>query len=166
MTAQVRALLLVVPLALAAQQRTANTALALHVQPEARLTPSQVTLQFHVAPDGAASVITQTELVDAWMRPAPHQQVHLSARLENLSGPNGLVSGAAVTWAGTVAGAAGGGQSAACTGGRFDSAAGSDLASGWQRAGKLSCSVTFALAGGALAPGDYTGTVALSLTAE
>jgi len=161
------ALLLFVPVVLAAQQRSGVTALAIHVAPEARLTPSQVVLQFHVAADGSASVVTQTAAIEAWMRPLPHQQIRLAAQLNNFSGPGGPVARDAVWWSGTVAGAAGGGQTALCTSGSFQTASLLDLASGWDSAGKLACSVSFSLAGASSLPaGDYTGTVALTLSAR
>jgi len=161
------ALLLLVPVVLAAQQRSGTTALAIHVVPEARLTPSQVMLQFHVAADGSASVVTETALIEAWMRPLPHQQIRLAAQLTNFSGPSGPAARDAVSWSGTVASAAGGGQIALCTGGSFQAASILDLASGWESAGKLACSVSFSLTGASnLSPGDYTGTVALTLSAR
>jgi len=160
------AMLLLTALALAAQQRSGGTALAIRVNPEARLAPAQVTLQFRVAAGGSASVITQTALIEAWMRPALHQQVHLAARLKEFNGPSGPAA-AAISFRGDVAGAAGGGQTALCAGGSFRVGSQLDLATGWDRAGKLACSVSFSLTGASnLPPVDYSGTVDLTLSAQ
>jgi len=161
------AILLALPLVLSAQPRSGNTALALQVTPEARLMPLQVTLRFHVSADGSASVMSQTAVVEAWMRAAPQQQVHLEARLTAFSGPDGTVPPETVSFSGAVLSAAGGGQAANCTAGSFQDASPLDLAAGWERPGKLACTVAFSLRGApALPAGDYTGTVDLTLAAR
>src|SRR5208283_2524346 len=147
-----------------AAQTSGTTSLVMQVNPEARLDPQQIAVNFRVSADGASGVTSQTTGVTAWVRALPGQQIRVTANLSSLSGPNGLVPVTQVTWAGSTAGATGGGQAATCSSGTFATGATEDLVLGWQRPGTLTCAVSFALAApGNLAPGVYSGTVNLAL---
>ena len=152
---------------LKAQQRAGGTALAVSVGPEARLSQPQVVIRFVVSADGAGDVVTQSAVVGAWVRSLPEQQIRLTARTGEVQGPGGPVRGTAIRWSGTLAGATGGGQSAACASGSLVSEARQDLVSGWSRSGTLSCSLNFELVNPRdLQPGVYTAIVDLDLRAE
>ena len=148
-------------------QRSASTSLIVQVRPEARVAPQQVPLQFRVTADGAADVTFSTAEITAMVRSAPGQQIHVTARLDALNGPDGPVPGAAVQWKGANDRATGGGQQATCSSGDFASGAAGDLVSGWQRSGSLTCTVAFQLADPRiLTPGAYSGTVTLLVEAR
>jgi hypothetical protein len=148
-------------------QRTAITTLQVRIQPESHLNPPQISLQFRVSPDGSSDVISQTESIAAWVRALPGQRIRLQASVLSLTGPAGPISATALRWSGTLLRASSGAQEAACTAGTFDPTQPPDLISNWTRSASLTCAVTFSLiSNGALPPGSYTGTIALSLRAE
>jgi len=148
-------------------QRSGTTTLMLQVSPEARLEPQQIALNFRVSGDGASDVTSQTNNVSAMVRALPGQNIRVTARLVSLSGPSGAVPAGQLTWSGSRARAAAGGQSAGCSSGVFESGAAHDLVSGWQRSGTLACALTFALQDPrGLTPGLYAGTVQLGLDAR
>jgi hypothetical protein len=152
---------------LKAQQRDGNTALAVSVGPEARLSQPQVAIRFVVSADGSGDVVTQSAVVGASVRSLPEQQIRLTARTGAVQGPGGPVRGAAIRWSGALARATGGGQSAACASGSLVSEARQDLVSGWSRSGTLSCTLNFELVNPRdLQPGVYTAVVDLEVRAE
>jgi hypothetical protein len=149
-----------------AQQRSAQTRLAVRIEPEARVIPERISLRFQVSPDGLGGVTAQTHTVAAWVRSLPSQQIRLTAALENLAGPAGAVPPTAVHWSGKVERATSGGTEASCTSGKLGNSE-LPLATGWSRSGALACLVVFSLAEPqSLLPGKYTGVVRLSLRAE
>jgi hypothetical protein len=148
-------------------QSNSGTTLVVRVGPEARVTPSQVSLNFLVTADGAGDVTSRTATVEAWIRVSPGQQIKLGARAAALSGPSGPVPSSTLAWSGSGGQATGGGRQAACTSGRFAGAASQDLAVNWLLSGTLTCQVLFSLADPrSLAPGSYTGTVELTLRGQ
>jgi hypothetical protein len=139
-------------------QRTGTTTLALRVDPEARLNPSQIAMNFRVSAGGANDITTQTQTIEARVRALPGQPIRLTATA------SGTIPLSALRWSGSPAGAAGGGEQAACSSGTFETAATQDLVTGWSRSGTLTCTVTFSLADPAsLPPGNYTGNIALAI---
>ena len=159
-------LIAVAPLCLYAQQ-IGTTTLLLRIQPEAHLAPQQISLRFRVSPDGASDVTTQTESIAAWVRAHPGQRIRLQASVLSLTGPTGPISATALRFSGSMMRAGPGAPEAACTAGTFEPMQPLDLISNWTRSASLTCAVTFSLtSSGTLAPGSYTGTIALSLRAE
>jgi hypothetical protein len=151
-------------ISLGGAQRTGTTTLVLRVNPEARLDPQQVTLNFRVSADGASDVTSQTTSVAAWVRALPGQQIRVTAQLVSLNGPNGPVPITQVGWAGSSTRATAGAQAATCSSGTFQPGVTEDLVLGWQRSGILNCAVSFALAAPRdLPPGLYSGIVNLAL---
>jgi hypothetical protein len=148
----------------AGAQRSGTTALVLQVNPEARLDPQQVAVNFRVSADGSSEVTSQTTSVAAWVRALPGQQIRVTARLLSLNGPDGPAPVTAVRWAGSRTRATAGGQAATCSSGTFEAGASHDLVLGWQRSGILTCAVNFELAAPRnLPPGLYSGIVDLAL---
>ncbi len=147
-------------------QRVVSTRLMVRVEPGAYLTPAEIPLRF-VVPDGAGDAAGQTATLFAWVRSAPGQQIHVTARIGEVRGPSGPVESRAIGWDASVARATAGGQSAACVNGSFASGETQELVSGWSQSGTLTCALAFApREGSALAPGVYTGTVRLALQAR
>ncbi len=148
----------------AGAQRSGTTGLVLQVNPEARLDPQQVAVNFRVSADGSSDVTSQTTSVAAWVRASPGRQIRVTARLVSLNGPEGPAPVTAVRWAGSRARATAGGQSATCSSGTFEPGATHDLVLGWQRSGVLTCAVNFELAAPRNLPsGLYSGIVDLAL---
>lgn len=163
-TAGVAALLMAYVVSPGGAQRSATTTLAVQVNPEARLDPQQVALNFRVSADGASNVTTQTTIVAAWVRALPGQQIRVTASLNAFSGPAGPVPAALLTWVGSTARATAGAQAGTCSSGTFQTGPTQDLVLGWQRSGILTCAVTFALVEPrSLPPGLYSGTMNLAL---
>jgi hypothetical protein len=145
-------------------QHSGTTALVVQVNPEARLDPQQVALNFRVSADGASDATTQTTSVAASVRALPGQRIRVTARLVSLDGPDGPVPVTQVGWAGSTTRATAGGQAATCSSGTFQPGVTHDLVLGWQRSGILACAVNFVLAAPRnLSPGLYSGTVNLAL---
>ena len=139
-------------------QHTGMTTLSLRVDPESRLTPSLLTLTFHVSADGASDVTSLTQAVGAWVRAAPGQPIRVTATA------SGTAPLSALRWSGSASSSTGGGQHAACSSGSFGDGATQDLVSGWGRSGRLACTITFSLADPrSLAAGDYTAVVRLAV---
>jgi DNA-binding response OmpR family regulator len=152
---------------LKAQSSVSSTTLAVHVEPEARLSQSQVPIQFFVSSDGTADVVSQSAIVAAWIRAMPGQQIHLTARSGEVIGPSGATGAAEIRWNGSLTSATVGGQAATCTTGLLVSETWQALVSGWQRSGTLICSLKFELVNPRiLAPGTYAAVVSLDLRAE
>jgi hypothetical protein len=148
-------------------QRDGNITLVVRVTPEAHIMPSQVSLRFRISGDSASDIVSQNEVVAAWVRAVPGQHIRLTANLRGLIGPLGAVPSPTVHWTGKRAQATGGGQVASCTSGTLASGSTSDLIAGWQRSGMLSCAVAFGLPNPqSLPPGAYTGQVDLAISAE
>jgi len=146
-----------------AQQRS-TTALVVQVVPEARLNLSRIALSFRVSADGMSDVTSTTQTVAAWVRALPGQPIRVTASAGALGGQSGSLPLSALRWSGSVAGATGGGQQAACTDGSFETGATQDLVAAWARSGTLTCTVTFSLADPrTLPPGLYTGWVSLAI---
>jgi hypothetical protein len=155
-------LLLLACVAIGVAQRVGTTTLALQVNPEARLEPQQVALNFRVSADGASDVTTQTANFTASVRALPGRPIRVTARLSSLHGPDGSLPASALRWSGSATRASAGGQSATCSSGTFQSGVAHDLAQGWQHSGTLGCSVKFELAAPrTLTPGLYSGAVEL-----
>jgi hypothetical protein len=145
-------------------QRSGTTTLAVQVNPEARLDPQEVALNFRVSADGASDVTTQTTIVAAWVRTLPGQQIRVTASLNAFNGPDGPVPPTQLNWVGSTTQATAGAQAATCSSGTFQTGTRQDLVLGWQRSGTLTCAVTFALAAPrSLSPGLYSGTMNLAL---
>jgi len=70
---------------------TLKTSLILRVDPEARLDPARIALNFQVSADGSSDVISQTTEVGAWVRALPGRRIRVTARLGALNGPDGPV---------------------------------------------------------------------------
>jgi hypothetical protein len=158
------AVLLLVCIITSNAQRSGTTTLVLQVNPEARLDPQQITLNFRVSGDGASDVTSQTTNVTAWVRALPGQQIRVTARLASLAGPDGPVPITALRWSGSTTRAIAGGRAATCSSGTFQTGAVHDLVLGWQQSGIMSCAVNFGLlAPRNLPPGLYSGTVQLAL---
>jgi hypothetical protein len=151
---------LVVCGALLPAQRTARTTLAVQVNEEARLTPDRVTLRFTVAANGRSGYTAQTVPVSAWVRALPGRRIRLTAALAGGSLPAG-----ALRWNGAATRATGGAQAATCTSGVFTAGEPAALADNWNRSGILTCAVTFSV-DAALAPGEYTADLSLTLQAQ
>ncbi|MGO9255351.1 MAG: hypothetical protein ACLQU1_03480 [Bryobacteraceae bacterium] len=163
-TGAVAVLLLACVISPAGAQLSGTTSLVLQVNPEARLDPQQVAVNFRVSAGGASDVTRQTTSVAAWVRALPGQQIRVTARLVSLNGPDGAASVMAVRWAGSTTRATAGGQAATCSSGTFEPGATHDLVLGWQRSGILTCAVNFELAAAQnLPPGLYSGIVDLAL---
>ena len=110
---------------------------------------------------------SQTETIVAWVRALPGQRIRVLARIANLSGQSGTIPGSAIRWNGATQRATGGGQAATCSGGSFAGGDTQDLVAAWRASGTLTCALTFSLDDPrSLAPGIYTGAVALTLRAE
>jgi len=147
-------------------QRTGSTSLLLQINPEARIDPQQVALNFRVSADGASDVTTQAANVTAWVRALRGQQIRVTAQLASPNGPNGPVS-AAVRWSGSTTRATAGARAATCSSGTLQSSAAGDLVLGWQESGILTCAINFDLVSPrSLPPGLYSGTVQLTVTAR
>jgi len=142
-------------------QRNSSSVLVVRIGPEARVDPSQITLSFRV-PDQ----LVQTATVAAWVRALPGQQIHIAARLLNLTGPDGSVSSAALAWKGAVSEASAGGKQASCSSGSFASGSMPSLAMNWRQSGMLRCTVSFELSTASLLPGRYSGILSLAATAQ
>jgi DNA-binding response OmpR family regulator len=152
---------------LKAQSSVSSTALTVRVEPEARLSQSQVPIQFLVSSDGTADVVSQSAIVAAWIRAMPGQQIHLTARAGAVTGPSGATGAAEIRWNGSLTSATVGGQSATCTTGLLVSNTWQALVTGWQQSGTLICSLKFELTNPrVLAPGAYAAVVDLDLRAE
>lgn len=150
-----------------AAQRAGASSLMVEVRPEAHLDPSQIPLRFTVSADGTSEPGSQAANISAWVRALPGQQIHLTARIGNLTGPSGMVAGATIAWRGTVSRATAGGQGAMCTAGVLTPGLPQELISGWGRSGTLTCDATFSLENArSLAPGVYTAEINLVLHAE
>lgn len=166
-TAVVATLLMAYFVSPVAAQRSGTTTLAVQVNPEARLDPQQVALNFRVSADGASDVTNQTAMVAAWVRALPGQQIRVTARLNAFHGPDGPVPPTQLIWVGSTTRATAGAQAATCSSGTFQTGAAQDLVLGWQRSGVLTCALDFALAAPrTLSPGLYSGTVNLALDAR
>jgi len=166
-TAVVAALLLAYLAGPSGAQHNGSTTLAVHVNPEARLDPRQLALNFRVSADGASDVTSQTASVAATVRALPGQTIRVTAQLVGFNGPDGPTPVTQIVWAGSMARATAGAQAAACSSGTFQTGTTQDLVLGWQRSGILTCAVTFALAEPrSLSPGLYSGTVNLALDAR
>jgi len=166
-TIAVSALLLGCLVSLGGAQRSGTATLVLRVNPEARLDPQQVTLNFRVSADGTSDVTSQTTSVGALVRALPGQQIRVTAQLVSLNGPDGPVPVTAVGWAGSTTRATAGGQAATCSSGTFQAGVTQDLVLGWQRSGILTCAVNFALAAPRdLPPGLYSGIVNLAVDTQ
>jgi hypothetical protein len=143
----------------ASSQRTGGSALMLQVQPEARVSPSQVPFSIEVKADGSVTASVPVDIT-AWVRALPNRQIEVTARAGTLTGPGGAVAVSAIQWSGLLGRASGGGGGAVCTSGSFGDGDGL-LVSGWKQSGTLTCQVSFSLASEGLAPGTYTGRVDL-----
>ena len=155
------------PSARVGAQRSGSTIVAVHVEPEAHLNPSQVALRLVVSADGSDDIASQTAVIAMWVRALPNQRIRLIGHLANLSGPAGAVPISAIRWSGSTLAAGSGAQAASCAGGSFASGDTQDLVAGWQRSGMLTCAVTFSLADPrSLPPGAYTGVVDFILRTE
>lgn len=143
-------------------QRSASSALAVQVNPEATVSPQVLSLQFTVSSDGSSDVVSQTAIAAASVRAGTGQAIHFTATLTSLTGPAGSATPAALTWSGSATQATGGARQASCTSGSFSGSAPQDLAQGWGQSGSLQCQVTFHLAQPrSLAPGTYSAMVTL-----
>jgi len=148
-------------------QERASAAMVVRVDPEARIQPTQVTLNFRVAEDGTADLASQSAQISAWVRALPNQRIRITATLDDFVGPAGAVPASSIWWSGTVTRASLGGREATLTSGSFGGGMEQDLIAGWQRSGTLACTVTFSLADRrALPPGTYTGAVRFALQIE
>ena len=144
--------------------QSGTTRLAVQVNPEARLDPRQITLNFRVSANGDTDVTSQVTNVLAWVRTLPVQQIRVTAQFVSFQGPGGPMPAVAVRWAGSKVRATAGGNVATCSSGTFEPGAIQDLVLGWQRSGILACAVKFELtAPRNLSPGPYSGTVNLAL---
>jgi hypothetical protein len=141
-------------------QGSDRSALAVVIQPEARVEPQQVPLQFEVSADGVSDVVSQTASVAAWVRSRPNQPIGVRMRLVRLEGPGGPLPPATLRWTAAAPRSTGGGREASCSAGDFTAGAVQELVTGWQKSGMLECAVTWQLTGTAkLPPGRYTGVV-------
>src|SRR5271157_248602 len=166
-TVVVAALLMAYLVSPGGAQHSATTTLAVQVNPEARLDPQQVALNFRISADGASDVTYQTAIVTAWVRALPGQQIRVTARLNAFNGPDGPVPPTQLNWVGSTTRATAGAQAAACSSGTFQTGDAQDLVLGWQRSGVLTCAVDFALAAPrTLSPGLYSGAVNLALATQ
>ena len=141
----------------------ATTSLMVRVEPEARLDPQQIKLDFRISAGGAADARWQRAQVAAWVRPLPGQQVRILARLTKLEGPEGAIAPASLRWAGSVRDATGGAEQATCSSGVFAKDGAQDLVRGWERPGRLTCAIDFELRSAGLTAGEYSGMVELFL---
>jgi hypothetical protein len=139
----------------------------LNVVPESQLIPTQFSVRFIVSADGASDSLSQTQIAVARIRALPNRQIHLTARLRDVSGPSGAAPAAVIEWSGSPLNATGGAMSATCTSGSFASAPSQEMVEGWPSSGTLTCRVAFTLANPrALPPGPYTASFDLTLHAD
>ena len=156
----------VLPIRTHGTQRPATTAVSVTVAPEARVTPSQVTLRFRISADGSSDLTAQNATIAGAVRAIPGQAIHLTAQLTGIQGPNGTISAQSIVWSAQSVQSSGGGRQAACIRGIFSGSV-QDLAVGWAASGALQCLVTFELLNPrSLMPGDYRGTVAFGIGAN
>ena len=148
----------------AAAQGSGTTALVLRINPESRLDPQQITLDFQITSDRTLGMTSKRALIAAAVRPLPGQQIHVTARFASLTGPDGPIPASILRWDGVAVNATGGGQYATCSSGVFSSGAAQDLVMGWNQPGTVTCSVNFQLADERnLRPGAYSGVVTLAV---
>jgi len=148
-------------------QHQASTGLAVQVTPEAHLDPTQVALRFQVSEDGTGDITSQTQAIAAWVRALPNQQIRVTARLENVTGPDSARLASGIQFSGSATRATEGARGATCASGSFVGGAAQELVAGWRRNGRLTCSVRFALANPrSLQPGVYAAVLSLAVRAE
>ena len=156
--------LLVCPAFEGIAQHSGTTRLVLQVQPEARIDPQQVPLNFRVSADGASDVTAASAIIVARVRNLPGQPIRVTAQLVSLEGPSGPVPLTAVRWTGSPGIATGGGRQAICSRGTFSPGAPRDFVQNWQTPGTLTCSMHFELMDPRTLPaGLYSGVVKLAL---
>jgi len=145
-------------------QRSADTRLQVVIEPDAALTPRQIALHFRLDSESTRNVLEHTELVTAKFRARPGARVRVLARPTSLTGPQGDVETAVLSWEGSAAGTGSTAAPFSCNSGTFAGHAVVDLAEIQSVAGTMACQVTFKLTNTEHLPsGVYTGSVELSV---